>query len=669
MASTLKIQFAGVPDLLSTIALNLSYSVNTLSETFLTVRTGAYQSTIGSIEISRNEYINAFNADYNGGGLFTVLAVSTDEIYITHPNSGFFTIGNLDIEVGTNISFVGIDDVADIPSITITDADFSEADSDVCNNVKVDITTDVLATIVSINGIETINPNVDNPFSFDWIRGDYIAIGVENAEGETSTRNLLIPQTLSASNTTISIVNSPSGATVTTTVLESEGLDLEYSIDDITYQTSNVFSSITAGTYKMYVRDQLGCSIELDFTVDSFEDGGIGVQTALADLPSKSNSIRFAKRVTWGDCKDYKNDENTLSCELAYTQNPREVNQLFQDCDVITTQIRSNYETITTTIIQEDGTEILVPVDQKTSNIGLKDKRDAIKYNVGNNQTGVYFTSGDTYDYDTDIVNGTYALNGGLPNYGSIGNYLLIDTAWFQIVSIIFDEDKNAEVLIIDEVYTGVDVAIVVGSIYNLQEYEVYEFTIDMGIYPSQKIQVNITETDSVFDDAIFLSEIIDVKTRHENTVEIKYYNDNNTDIFYSTGIEFLIRIPIDFISGGFTDENENEKTDINTYLINSEVYELDEFNFDLLSKQLMRKVIQALSHKFVSIDGVGYVKNDSPTLTPLVGTNLYRLIASMIKSENVYTTNGTGDEFIEGSIEVPSLLEQASGGFIKWTI
>ena len=82
-----------------------------------------------------------------------------------------------------------------------------------------------------------------------------------------------------------------------------------------------------------------------------------------------------------------------------------------------------------------------------------------------------------------------------------------------------------------------------------------------------------------------------------------------------------------------------------------------------------MRKVIQALSHKFVLIDGVSYVKNDSPTLTPLVGTNLYRLIASMIKSENVYTTNGTGDEFTAGDIEVPSLLEQTSGGFIKWTI
>ena len=53
-----------------------------------------------------------------------------------------------------------------------------------------------------------------------------------------------VPQALSVSNTVVNIINSPSGATVTAVVSDSIGLELEYSLDDITYQTSNSFSGI-----------------------------------------------------------------------------------------------------------------------------------------------------------------------------------------------------------------------------------------------------------------------------------------------------------------------------------------------------------------------------------------------------------------------------------------
>ena len=75
-------------------------------------------------------------------------------------------------------------------------------------------------------------------------------------------------------------------------------------------------------------------------------------------------------------CSDQKNDENRLSCDTPYTQNPRQAFQLFQSCDNITTQIKSNYETIVVTVVEEDGTETLIPVDKKSENLNLKDKRD-----------------------------------------------------------------------------------------------------------------------------------------------------------------------------------------------------------------------------------------------------------------------------------------------------
>ncbi len=39
---------------------------------------------------------------------------------------------------------------------------------------------------------------------------------------------------------------------------------------------------------------------------------------------------------------------------------------------------------------------------KKSNNIGIKDKRDAIKYNLGGGKTGIYFNSGNIYNFDTN---------------------------------------------------------------------------------------------------------------------------------------------------------------------------------------------------------------------------------------------------------------------------
>ena len=90
--------------------------------------------------------------------------------------------------------------------------------------------------------------------------------------------------------------------------------------------------------------------------------------------------------------------------------------------------------------------------------------------------------------------------------------------------------------------------------------------------------------------------------------------------------------------------------------------------HFQLQSKQLTRKNMQALAHKFVTLDDVGYVKESSPTMAALIGTNLYRLSAPMTKAENVYTSQGTGLDSEVAAIEVPNLIEQTSDGYIKWS-
>jgi hypothetical protein len=613
---------------------------------------------VGSSSIN---YKQAFDLDWNVAGLYTVTAINGPT------NSGLGTViieakktGSVFLlGLNTTDATIVIENEPAIPEIAITSISFSEASTNKCQNVKVNVSTSILAAKVLSPVV--INPNSDNPFSFDWLRGDSINVLVEDSNGKQANQTVVIPSLLNASNFTINVNNSPNGATVIVENVNSTGLNLQYSLDSVTWQTSNTFSGLAIDDFILYVRDQFGCSFEKGFTVNEF-----GIQTPYFYI-SKSNSIRFANRITWGDSGNYKTDENTLSCEVDVDVPYREVQQ-FQSADIITTQFKANYSSNVAKIIKENLSEVLIPVDKKTNNIGIKDKREARKYNIGSGKTGIYFISGNNYDYDTNTVSGTYSLNGLLPEWAVEGNYIIIASAWFLIEDVVFDETKNADVIIISQNYTGPEVNIVVGSIFNRFNYEVYEFSVDMVNYIDQRFQIQLVNSDPNFPTITHLSEELWCKVKHEDVLEIKYRNTTNTDIFYATGIEFKIRVPFTFVRGRIDEESETHKTDTNTLLLSAELYEVDEFVFEPVTKEIWRKLMIALSHEIVSINGVSYVKNGSfSTEGPLESSNLYVLTAPMIKTGNIYNSQGSGNlDFSESEVEVPGLIATETG-FVRY--
>lgn len=636
-----------------------------LLEIFTLLRIGAYFTTIGAdVSEERVNYRLAFNADYNNTQLYSVLLVGVNQLTIEHSDNNHFDNANI-TNTTSGIVVVSVENTPDVTPINITDVTFLAA-TNICGDVKVQITTDVLAT--KITSPIQVDPNTNNPFTFDWVRGEYITISVENSEGETTNQNIQLPKSLSASNTSVSVVNSPNGASLTINVAEIDGLTLQYSLDDTTYQSSNSYPSLVEGNYTAYVKDQFGCKIQYDFTIENFEDGGqIGVRTPYAELPSKSNSLRFKEVVAWDTCSNYKTDENTLSCESDVKIPYTEVQQ-FQTCDSnVETQIRSNFNDIKVFVIRENGAENPIAIEQKSQLIGLKDKRDAIKYQY-KNKTGVYFTSGQTYDYDTGDPLGTYALNGALPYWGKIGNYIYLDGTWYEIENKIWDDVKKADVLIINQNYTGAPTSVIVTSIYNQEEYEEWEFAINMNNYPDETIQVRIDEEDSSFDTVTFISEKINVKTKQPNTVEIKYKHDENTDINYSYGIEHIIRAIKEKRDPKKEDESDTHKTDSKSVLLSGKVYELDEFQFEPVTTEIMRKMVLAFHHSILTMDGVGYVKTESGSVEvegPLEDSNLYAIKAILIKTGKGFTTSGVSSGGT--TIDVPKLQGDGAGNFVRY--
>jgi len=603
----------------------------------------------------------AFDLDYNSTNLFSALT------FLSVDNNGLGTIviqANYEnavftyIDDGLGVVDVTIENQEEVIPFEITNISFSEA-SNPCNKVEVSIETSELATIVE--SPITINPNTDNPIVFEILRGQSYTIGLKNASNFSLHQNLVAPDILNASNFTINVTNSPNGATLSITNINSNGLELEYSLNNVDWQTENTFTGLENGNYTLYVRDQLGCSFTKDFNVN---------ELALY-IPhfyiSKSNSIRYAQRINFGDAGNYKNDENTLSCEANVILPYKEL-QLFQSADTIKTQFQTNYSTLTAKVIKEDNTEVDIPIVKKSNNIGIKDKRDAVKYNFGNGKTGIYFLSGNIYNYDTGLANGTHTLNGNLPEWAIVGNYINIGLAWYLIEDKIYVEEKNADVIVINEIYTGAETNTIVGCVYNLFNYDVYEYEVDFSDYLEEKIRVRLVCEDDNFETITHLSEEIYVKVRHENTLDIDYWNEDNNDVFYATGIRHGIRIPFYKIEGKTNDESENNITDTNVVLLNSELYEGDSFTFEPLTKEMWRKLMMALSHENVFIDGVQYVKNgEFETEGPLEDTNLYVLTAKMIKAGKGY--NSKGSSILSGSssqTEIPGILE-GDAGFIKY--
>ncbi len=666
--SKITLEFIGIPPVDHVFGFLEDTLGITFTETFKTNRYGSFQSELPVYDAVNDNFMgfissgyrSALDMDYNATGLFNI-SKSYGAV-----GSGLGTVvveanysGAVFHEISDEYVNVNIENEVMAPDFTIDAVTFTPKIGEESSRCNVNIATNHLATKLLQPFIT--DPNTDNPIIFAAYRAMTFTVEVVDVNSLRSIQTVTTPAYLNINNFTLNVVNSPSGGTLNVSNVNSDGLVLQYSLDNSTWQTSPVFPGLPVGLYNLYIKDQLGYFVTSGFSV---VDTGIYIPYFYI---SKSNSFRFANRITWGDSANYKTDENTLSREVVANVVHEDV-QRFQSANVITTQFKSNYTTNTAKVVKSDLSEVNVPVVKKTSNIGIQDKRDAFMYDLGNGKTGLYFISGNIYDYVTGLASGTHFMNGLLPEWKETGNYVQIGSAWFLIEGEFYDETKNADVLVISNTYTGPEVSVIVASIFNRFNYEVYEFTIDMVDYIDQVIMVRINNTDPNFTPLIHLTEKIWCKIKHEKVLEIKYSNSTNTDIFYATGIENTIYIPYTFIKGKVDEDSEVHKTDTNSILLNADVYEVDEIVFEPVTKEIWRKLVLALSHENVTINGVGYVKNGNfNTEGPLEESNLYVLTATMIKTGSVYTSQSSGNMDFDGTaVAVPGLI-QTDTGFVSY--
>ena len=604
----------------------------------------------------------SFGLDFNGSGIYTV--TRTDNVVViqsTVANLSFSNPASTGDVTFTIANFSG-------SVFQITESIFQQA-TDACNNVKLKVTTNIYADVItSPIGTTTRAGNViyiDVPRS-GGLNPSTINLSLATTPGQQVSRSLTVPSILAGGNIALTINTSPNGATIIASHFPDEELDSEYSLGDGTtqtpYQISNIFTSVVAGAYTVYVRDQFGCIVNKSFTVDAF-----GVDTPYFEI-SESNSIRWVGRTLNGIALDVRIDQNRFS----YEEDVKRKYKHFEDftiSNIPETQFKTNYASPVVKVYE--GTtllETIAPV-KKTNNLRLKDSRDALKFSDTNGKTGIYFTTGKRYNFDTgaDLLN-DYTLNGNLPEWGLKGNYVKISGAWFEIEDVLFDQTRQAEYLSTNQNYAGVEVSIIVGTNYNRENYEVWEFYNSFTNYSGKTLDMELINTDLVFDTLVFKAESVKVYSSLPDHHEIKYSNVSNTDVMYSTGISFLINARLDKVSDAPIGENENFSSDDVTLLERANIKQAKEFVFESVTRGQMIKLYRSLYHRKLFINETGYAISETPEVEGgLEESSLYDITAVLVKTGKYY--NATSFDFDEpttvGLLEMPALIS-VGNGFIE---
>ena len=625
------------------------------------VTKGVNTSTVG--QRSAHNFFFSFNYDYNAfrrhyhtsvnGNIITIRSGRPQYIFLSpkaliqdhdRPLDIEFHVNNYDGELFKLVSL-----------------DFLKADNP-CSFVKIRATANQV--IREVSGPVIINNNSVDFVEFSIPRsGEKFTLTCSDSNRNTLSASYSTPPMLVSSNVNAEIYNSPFGATVIVNVSNATGLNLEYSLDKLNWKASNTFPSISEGDYVIYIRDQYGCLIQKNIVIDKH-----GINSPEFFI-SKSNSIRFVKKTEGGIKPDNRIDDNRMSYE-DNVEIPYTYYHCYSSTDNEPTQFKTNYSDITVKAITKDKREVIIYPGKKTNNIGLTDSRDAFVFPLENGNTGIYFKSGKRYNFETEEVIGDYELTGGLPEWGKIGVYIRVNNFWLQIKNIYPSNDKQAEILEIETSIFKTETIAKVDVVFNRDNVDVYEFNTDMWTFKDDEyFTIKIEAKDSKFPTLEYESERVKVLSDISNHVKISYSNDTNTDVLFSTRIEFNIWLRLEKDITDCSATINTSKTDTRAILVDGNIHEVKEYVFEPVTSGIYLILFRALSHRRLFINGMPLILVEPPESVDDYGeTNLRSLKAKLYKNNGVFKSRTFDNDLpVTGDIlELPPLLELPTEGYIK---
>lgn len=613
-------------------------------------------------------YAQAFQVDWNGSGIFSVSHTGktvTIEVVVGWTFSGFASTGaTAVITNGNDATFKLVDwEVVQHPTDPCGKAILRVNTTEPIGSFSrgfVDYIVSPAASTVDIIMSRSLSENALILYDNSGAKEDGENITFSQDKGYIYIGQLL------QQNVSINVTNTNSGATVIANVsfpyqnTPKPELVLEYSLNGVNFQSSNIFTNQLAGTHTLYVRDNLGCSVQKEFIVDEYVDNVKPIFYI-----SKNNSVFFAKEEEWDGQDIMKNDENTLSESQITGVNYKE-ELMYQKEDTITIQFKSNYTLHEASIINCNEEALEIPIEKKSNNIGRFMSLDCKIYEYKLGYTGIYFMSGDMYDENNNVIS-NYILNGNLPDFAIVGQNieLIIDglpSGFYTIEDIVYDSKVEKRSIIIKRPHSGEPIDAVSRSTYNLLEYEIYEFSLTFLTFLEQFYKLKLKAERTGFPTLSYYSETINLKEIHEDTVSIKYWGEGNSDIFYAYGIKHFIRLKVEQITALIDDTVQIVNGDNISAMVESDLYDGNKILFDSMTRTRFLQAAIAVSSPNLFINNIGYIKKNSISYENIENTNLYDLTVDLIKTGVGINEHVENPSIAGPSFNIPSVLVGNTG-------
>ena len=450
---------------------------------------------------------------------------------------------------------------------------------------------------------------------------------------------------------------------------EKSAIGIQASLNGLDYGV-NTIPGLEDGNYNYYVKDNFGCEQNLDFLVGDAIDENPEIFVSLL------NSVSFAKRnrtipsgnplVSFDNENFTRNPENQLSYEDQTDTNYKDWFNKYPVGQDLRFQYQSSYKDNKAFLIKDENELIELNVNQLTDNRNVKDIRDGRAFYNGTDLF-VFFPEGSNIYNETGDVIGVNFLNGSLLSYNEIGTFIdvadigVLRITGFKTISL---DSINYEAMELDYSSNQGNFSLIkkITTTFTKQKFDYYEFQINgflLGCYQIAICDSNNFDEQNPLESAKYLSErilIINDLSKHHY---IEWFNTENNQIGWSTGIKSKIYLPF-VMPPTFEPEGENDvySTDTSQFLLESEAFENYNFHFDLLPLAIARQIQLLLSNDNLLIDDLNYVKKETPEIEPQEGSNLYLVRPKLSRSTN-YNSNSNLGQTINNN---PSTIDGSKG-------
>ena len=429
------------------------------------------------------------------------------------------------------------------------------------------------------------------------------------------------------------------------TVLNTQTKDLgfEYSTDGITYVDNNVITNLSAGDYTIYVRDIYGCEKTKDITILDTPSSTVNPTNTFSHV-SLLNSLPFTKvnndNPNFDNTPSYNVDAETLYSDLVYQ---------YKANDILRFQFRSNYDINKAYLLDCGVIQQELAVTEVQNNLNQKDIRQ-MRSTLENGELYLFNDgTGNVYAQDGTTVIGVNEFDGTLLESQVEGDVIELDgIGLIQILGITeLEPDVFALRLNYNQAISNPYVKVTSFINEDTVNFNVYEFSysIDPLDTTDKRYQIGISIYSgtylppTVLNSISYISEVF-VPFQNRKLHKFVWKNSENNQFNWDTGIECLTYLPKLF-EPTFEPQDENEiyTTDTSKFMLESDITETFRFNFDVLSLMQFRHLNFITSNDFLKIDGVFYVKEETPEGEALIGSNGYDVNCKLSVSSN-YNSN-----------------------------